>query len=74
MIEISISRELADAHPGFMSGCAQRGHKVDVFDNDRSARGAEQLVDARLGQRRPAQAPPPARPLDTRECRRTEQR
>ena len=31
MIEISISRELADAHPGFMASCAQRGHAVSVF-------------------------------------------
>ena len=34
MIEISISRELADAHPGFMAGCAERGHAVSVFDSD----------------------------------------
>ena len=34
MIEISISRELADAHPGFMARCAQRGHAVSVFDSD----------------------------------------
>ena len=33
MIEISISRELADAHPGFMASCAQRGHAVNVFDS-----------------------------------------
>ena len=33
MIEISISRELANAHPGFMAGCAQRGHGVNVFDS-----------------------------------------
>ena len=31
MIEISISRELAAAHPGFMASCAQRGHAVSVF-------------------------------------------
>ena len=37
MIEISISRELADAHPGFMAGCAERGHAVEVFDSDRPA-------------------------------------
>jgi hypothetical protein len=34
MLEISISRELAAAHSGFMASCAQRGHAVDVFDND----------------------------------------
>jgi len=34
MIEISVSRELADAHPGFMAGCAEREHRVDVFDTD----------------------------------------
>ena len=32
MIEISISRELAADHPGFMASCAQRGHAVSVFD------------------------------------------
>ena len=34
MIEISISRELADAHRGFMASCAQRGHAINVFDSD----------------------------------------
>ena len=34
MIEISISRELADAHPGFMAHCAERGHAVSVFGSD----------------------------------------
>ena len=33
MIEISINRDLADVHPGFMAGCAQRGHAVNVFDS-----------------------------------------
>jgi hypothetical protein len=33
MIEISISRELADAHPGFIAGCAKRGHRVQVIAN-----------------------------------------
>jgi hypothetical protein len=31
MIEISISRELAAEHPGFLMGCAERGHRVQVF-------------------------------------------
>jgi hypothetical protein len=31
MIEISISRELAAEHPGFLVGCAERGHLVQVF-------------------------------------------
>ena len=31
MIEISISRELAAEHPGFLMGCAERGHRVEVF-------------------------------------------
>ena len=31
MIEISISRELVAEHPGFLAGCAERGHKVQVF-------------------------------------------
>ena len=34
MIEISISRELAAAHSGFMAHCADRGHTVVVFDSD----------------------------------------
>ena len=34
MIEISISRELAAAHSGFMAHCADRGHAVSVFDSD----------------------------------------
>ncbi|MGA2015285.1 MAG: hypothetical protein ABSH51_32830 [Solirubrobacteraceae bacterium] len=37
MIEISICRELADAHSQFIVGCAERGHEVDVFDSDRLA-------------------------------------
>ena len=37
MIEISISRELADEHPGFMAGCAERGHAVQVFGSDSPA-------------------------------------
>ena len=39
MIEISISGELAAAHPEFMSGCAQRGHHVRVFGDAVDARG-----------------------------------
>jgi hypothetical protein len=31
MIEISISSELATEHPGFMAGCTERGHQVQVF-------------------------------------------
>jgi hypothetical protein len=31
MIEISISRELAAEHLGFLMGCAERGHRVQVF-------------------------------------------
>jgi hypothetical protein len=37
MIEIGISRELADAHHGFMAHCADRGHAIRVFDSDGSA-------------------------------------
>jgi len=37
MIEISISRDLADAHPWFMAHCADRGHAISVFDGDRPA-------------------------------------
>jgi len=40
MIEISISRELADEHRGFMAGCAERGHRVEVFDDARSGERA----------------------------------
>ncbi len=40
MIEISISRELAAEHPGFMAGCAERGHEVEVFDDARSGERA----------------------------------
>lgn len=38
MLEISISSELAAAHPVLMAGCAKRGHEVEVFEN---APGAE---------------------------------
>ena len=38
MIEISISRELATAHPGFMASCAERGHALNVFDRHGHAR------------------------------------
>jgi hypothetical protein len=31
MIEISVSRELAAEHPGFLAGCRARGHQVQVF-------------------------------------------
>jgi hypothetical protein len=36
MLQISISRELADEHPGFMAACAERGRQVEVFDHARS--------------------------------------
>jgi hypothetical protein len=31
VIEISISRELAADHPGFVMCCAERGHRIEVF-------------------------------------------
>jgi hypothetical protein len=31
MIEISISRELAAEHPGFLMGCDERGHRIQVI-------------------------------------------
>jgi hypothetical protein len=31
VIAISSSHELAAEHPGFMAGCAERGHQVEVF-------------------------------------------
>jgi hypothetical protein len=37
MIEISISRELADAHPGFMAGCADRGYQVQLTADEIAA-------------------------------------
>ena len=49
MIEISISRELADAHPGFMAGCAERGHAVSVFDSDARPRLAKWTAVRRPG-------------------------
>jgi Uma2 family endonuclease len=39
MLEISISSELAAAHPVLMAGCAKRGHEVEVFEN--AGTGAE---------------------------------
>ena len=46
MIEISISRELADAHPGFMAGCAERGHAISVFDSDSPAARSHETARA----------------------------
>ena len=46
MIEISISRELADAHPRFMATCAQRGHAISVFDSDRRAARSHETAGA----------------------------
>ena len=31
VIEISINRELAADHPRFVMGCAERGHRIEVF-------------------------------------------
>jgi len=31
VIEISIRRELAAEHPGFVVGCAERDHGIEVF-------------------------------------------
>ena len=46
MIEISISRELADAHPGFMAHCAHRGHAISVFDSDSPAARSHETAGA----------------------------
>ena len=46
MIEISISRELADAHPRFMATCAQRGHAISVFDSDGLAARSHETAGA----------------------------
>ena len=32
MIEIVVSRELAEEHPAFVAECGQRGHEVTVFE------------------------------------------
>ena len=55
MIEISISRELAAEHPGFMAGCAKRSHQVQVFGSHPTSgrspdaaetRGPDDMADA----------------------------
>ena len=56
MIEISISRELAAAHPGFMAGCAERGHAVEVFDSDGRDRSHETGRSGRTSPRFDAEA------------------
>jgi hypothetical protein len=33
MIEISISSEMAAEHSRFMAECAERGHRVEVFES-----------------------------------------
>jgi hypothetical protein len=62
MIEISVSRELAAEHPGFLAGCAERGHRVEVFGTSREqpesgaarTRGPDDMPDAYcIGQRSP---------------------
>jgi hypothetical protein len=35
MLDISISRELAAEHARFLTGCAERGHQVQVFGTSR---------------------------------------
>jgi hypothetical protein len=56
MIEISISRELAAAYPGFIAGCAQRGHRVEVF-GEATERAERCVGDGMTAQA--AQAPGP---------------
>jgi len=56
MIEISISRELADAHPQFMADCADRGHAISVFDGARPT--------PRRAKLQPAMTPPDSGPAD----------
>jgi hypothetical protein len=46
MIEISISRELADDHPSFVAHCADRGHAISVFDSDESAARSDETAGA----------------------------
>ena len=54
MIEISISRELAAEHPGFVVGFAERGHRIDVFgdchdqpeSDDADTRDRDDMLDA----------------------------
>ena len=46
MIEISISRGLAVAHPGFMAGCAERCLDVEVFEPDGAVHETETIPGA----------------------------
>jgi hypothetical protein len=46
MIEISISRDLADAHPEFMAHCVDRGRAISVFDSDGSADRSHETAEA----------------------------
>ena len=39
-MRVSISSELAAEHPGFMDGCVERGHRVEVFETDPGPRAA----------------------------------
>ena len=62
MLEISISRELATEHAGFPAGCAERGHRVQVFgashepsESDAAeARDPDGQPDAQIGDPEPA--------------------
>jgi hypothetical protein len=47
VLKISISSELADAHPRFMAGCAERGHRVEVFESGGSSEAPRELRSAR---------------------------
>ena len=61
MIEISISRELAAEHPGFMAGCAERSHQVRVFGttHERPESDAAETRDPDdIGPMRPTSASP----------------
>jgi hypothetical protein len=57
MLQISISSELAVEHSGFVAGCAERGHAVEVFagtDRDENAsegtyRERERFAEDRSG-------------------------
>lgn len=49
VIEISINRDLAADQPGFMAGCAERGHRVEVFSDshERSESDSAETPDRR---------------------------
>jgi hypothetical protein len=60
MIAISISSELAGEHPRFMAECAERGHRIEVFD---SGEAREPARNAQTEARNEVLVDRPARPM-----------